>query len=202
MIDEQKKLIGQRIKKRRKELGLTQQDLAEKMGVNKSSIMRYEKGTIDNTKVLVLQGFSGALHVPVEWLRGETDEIDTSVSDHLDTQIADKLRQLSGCFPLDISPEDDLFARNMLLSILEEYIRFTDSFTYACANYSKENDHSDLAKMVGFDSGSDYNALQFLSGLTPMINTLSTCADALRMYGKDPKKAQADVRSLKNYLLP
>ena len=39
-----KRIIGQRIRQRRKALGMTQEDLAEKMGVNKSSIMRYEKG--------------------------------------------------------------------------------------------------------------------------------------------------------------
>lgn len=37
---------GGRIKKRRKELGLRQEDLAEKLGVAKSLISRYESGSI------------------------------------------------------------------------------------------------------------------------------------------------------------
>lgn len=197
-----RKIIGQRIRQRRKELGLTQQDLAEKMGVNKSSIMRYEKGQIDNTKKLVLQGFSGVLHVTPEWLRSETDELPTAVTDHLDTQIADRLAAVSRCFPLEVPTEDDVFARNILLSFLEEYIRFTDHFTYACANYSEENDNSVVAKMMGMESSQEYNSVAFSNAVTPMINTLSTCVDALRIYGRDPEKAQADVRSLKNYLLP
>ena len=48
--------------------------VAEKMGVTASTIQRYEAGTIDNTKKLVLDGLSEALHVSVEWLKGEAEE--------------------------------------------------------------------------------------------------------------------------------
>ena len=181
---------------------MTQQDLAEKMGVNKSSIMRYEKGQIDNTKKLVLEGFADNLHVTPEWLRSETDELPSAVTDHLDAQIADRLAAVSKCFPLEVSTKDDVFARNILLSFLEEYIRFTEHFTYACANFSESNDNSKIAEMIGFESNGRYNELQFLNEVMPMINTMSACADALRIYGKDPEKARADISSLKNYLLP
>ncbi len=201
-FEEKKKLIGQRIKKRRKDLKLSQQDLAEMMGVHKSSIMRYEKGTIDNTKVLVLQGFSAALHVTPEWLRGETDMIETEESDQTDKQIVEKFQDLIKHFPLNLPLEDDMFARNILLCLLEEYIRFTNSFTYACANFSEANDNSKIAEMIGFESASRYNELQFLNEVMPMIDTLTACSDALRLYGKDPEKARADVYSLKTHLLP
>lgn len=36
--------IGQRIKRRRQELGLTQKDLAERVGVDPSSVVNWEKG--------------------------------------------------------------------------------------------------------------------------------------------------------------
>ena len=38
------------------------------MGVTASTILRYENGSIDNTKKMVLEGLSEALHVSVEWL--------------------------------------------------------------------------------------------------------------------------------------
>lgn len=80
---ELRKLIGSRAKQRRVELGLKQPYIAEKMGVATSTIVRYEAGTIDNTKKLVLEGLSEALHVSVEWLKGETEEYETDITSSL-----------------------------------------------------------------------------------------------------------------------
>ena len=74
---ELRKTIGSRAKSRRQELGLNQPYVAEKMGVTASTIQRYEAGTIDNTKKMTLEGLADALHVSVEWLKGETDEYET-----------------------------------------------------------------------------------------------------------------------------
>ena len=76
---ELRKLIGSRAKQRRLELNLTQPYVAEKMGVTASTILRYENGSIDNTKKMVLEGLSDALHVSIEWLKGETDEYETDI---------------------------------------------------------------------------------------------------------------------------
>ena len=84
---ELRKLIGSRIKQRRLELNLTQPYVAEKMGVTASTILRYENGSIDNTKKMVLEGLSEALHVSVEWLKGETDEYETDITDKRELQI-------------------------------------------------------------------------------------------------------------------
>ena len=80
-LDVYKRQIGSRIKQRRLELNLTQPYVAEKMGVTASTILRYENGSIDNTKKMVLEGLSEALHVSVEWLKGETDEYETDITD-------------------------------------------------------------------------------------------------------------------------
>ena len=74
---ELRRIIGERAKSRRTELNLTQPYVADKMGVTASTIQRYEAGTIDNTKKMVLEGLSEALHVSVEWLKGETDSYET-----------------------------------------------------------------------------------------------------------------------------
>ena len=69
MLDsEQRKQIGARIKQRRLELDLPMQYVADQMGVNKSTVQRYESGTIDNTKKMVLEGLSRVLDVTPEWL--------------------------------------------------------------------------------------------------------------------------------------
>ena len=98
---ELRKLIGSRVKQRRLELNLTQPYVAEKMGVTASTILRYENGSIDNTKKMVLEGLSEALHVSVEWLKGETDEYETDITDKRELQIRDAmgdiLEQVTTC---------------------------------------------------------------------------------------------------------
>ena len=55
--------------------------------------------SIDNTKKMVLEGLSEALHVSIEWLKGETDEYETDITDKKELQIRDAmgdiLKQLS-----------------------------------------------------------------------------------------------------------
>ena len=102
---ELRKLIGSRAKQRRLELNLTQPYVAEKMGVTASTILRYENGSIDNTKKMVLEGLSEALHVSIEWLRGETDEYETDITDKKELQIRDAMGDiLKMCIRDSISP--------------------------------------------------------------------------------------------------
>ena len=77
---ELRKKIGTRIKTRRKELGLTLQYVAERMDVSASTIQRYEQGSIDNTKKLIVEGLADVLRVSPEWIVGKTDEIEDTHS--------------------------------------------------------------------------------------------------------------------------
>ena len=62
--------IGRRIKKARTESGLTQRDVAQKVKVNPSTIMRYEKGTIMDIKIPVVNAIALSLDVNPSWLLG------------------------------------------------------------------------------------------------------------------------------------
>ena len=106
---ELRKLIGSRAKQRRLELNLTQPYVAEKMGVTASTILRYENGSIDNTKKMVLEGLSEALHVSIEWLKGETDEYETDITDKKELQIRDAMGDILKQLPLDLSKKEDAF---------------------------------------------------------------------------------------------
>ena len=107
---ELRRIIGERAKSRRTELNLTQPYVADKMGVTASTIQRYEAGTIDNTKKMVLEGLSEALHVSVEWLKGETDSYETDITDKKELLIRDAMTVLSKIFQqtlimqMEISP--------------------------------------------------------------------------------------------------
>ena len=118
---ELRKTIGSRAKSRRQELGLNQPYVAEKMGVTASTIQRYEAGTIDNTKKMTLEGLADALHVSVEWLKGETDEYETDITDKRELQIRDAMTDILKQLPLDLTKTEDAFSKDLLLLMLKQF---------------------------------------------------------------------------------
>ena len=54
--------IGERIKNRRKMLGLSVDELAETIGKNRATIYRYESNEIENMSVTILGPLAKALH--------------------------------------------------------------------------------------------------------------------------------------------
>lgn len=65
--------IGLRIKSQREEKEMTLQDIADKVGVAKSTIQRYESGTINNIKIPVVYAIAKSLGVNPSWLVGKSD---------------------------------------------------------------------------------------------------------------------------------
>lgn len=68
------KEIGKRIKQRRIELSMTQEELGNKLKLNKSTIQRYESGVISSIKLPVLQAIAQQLDVSPDWLALKTSE--------------------------------------------------------------------------------------------------------------------------------
>ena len=189
-------LLGSRAKQRRTELNLTQPYIAEKMGVTASTIQRYEAGTIDNTKKMVLEGLSEALHVSVEWLRGETDEYETDITDKRELQIRDAMTDILKQLPLDLTKTEDAFSKDLLLLMLKQYELFLDSFQYACQNYKGNTKEADIAKTLGFESNDEYNEIMFLREITHTVNALNDMADIVRLYSKKPETAEQRLANL------
>ena len=191
-----RKMIGSRIKQRRTELGLHQKYIAEKMDVNTSTIQRYEAGTIDNTKKLILEGLADALHVSVEWLKGETDEYETDITDKRDLQIRDLMDRLSLISQDALSDEQFAFSKDLLIYMLTEYELFLDSFKFGCENYKDSKQNKDIAKAMGIDSAKEYNEIMFLREVTHSINDYNDIADVIRLYSKDSGKAKMRLENL------
>ena len=192
---ELRKLIGSRAKQRRKELGLKQPYVAEKMGVNTSTVERYEAGTIDNTKKLVLEGLAEALHVTVEWLKGETDSYESDITDNKELLIRDSMERILGKLPYNLTNEEDAFSKDLLLLMLKQYESFVDSFEMACKSY-KDNDNEEIAKVTQFASSKEYNEVMFLREVTPTVNTFTDMADIVRTYSKNSKVAATRLANL------
>ncbi len=198
---ELRKLIGSRAKQRRLELNLTQPYVAEKMGVTASTILRYENGSIDNTKKMVLEGLSEALHVSIEWLRGETDEYETDITDKKELQIRDAMGDILKQLPLDLSKKEDAFSKDLLLLMLKQYNLFLESFQFACKNYKGNTNEADIAKVMGFGSNDEYNEIMFLREITHTVNAFNDMADIVRLYSKKPEMAEQRLANLLSEVL-
>lgn len=106
--------IGQRIKARRKELKMSADELAERLGKDRSTVYRYEKGDIENLPLDILGPLSKALNTTPARLMGweqvqqkndtlsdiivrlRTDEVFLSAVESLYRLDAEKLKNLSG----------------------------------------------------------------------------------------------------------
>ena len=198
---ELRKLIGSRAKQRRLELNLTQPYVAEKMGVTASTILRYENGSIDNTKKMVLEGLSEALHVSIEWLKGETDEYETDITDKKELQIRDAMGDILKQLPLDLSKKEDAFSKDLLLLMLKQYNLFLESFQFACKNYKGNTNESDITKVMGFESNDEYNEIMFLREITHTVNAFNDMADIVRLYSKKPETAEQRLENLLSEVL-
>ena len=169
---ELRRIIGERAKSRRTELNLTQPYVADKMGVTASTIQRYEAGTIDNTKKMVLEGLSEAL------------------------LIRDAMTGIIENLPTNLDNADGDFAKNLLLAILNEYKLFADSFTNACNNFKGNTEYADVAAKMGFESNQEYNEIMFLREITHSVNAFNDIADIIRTYSKNPDVAAQRLSNL------
>lgn len=65
--------IGKRIRDRRIELNMTQEELGQAVGMNKSTVQRYETGQVKKIKLPVLETIARKLNVRPEWLALQSD---------------------------------------------------------------------------------------------------------------------------------
>ena len=66
--------IGDRIKIRRKQLKMSADELAKRLGKDRSTVYRYEKGDIENLPLDILPPIAAALETTPEYLMGWAKE--------------------------------------------------------------------------------------------------------------------------------
>ena len=102
---------GERIKQARKAAGLTQTELAEKIGVKFSAIHKYESGMVVNLKRETIAALAEALDVKPSWLMCMDDD----PVHELARQTAEHQRLL------ELWDRADEIDRNTIWSILSRY---------------------------------------------------------------------------------
>lgn len=84
--------IGQKIKKLRKQLNMSVDDLAAKLGKNRATVYRYEKGDIENLPLDVLGPLAKALETTPGYLMGWEEE--KKISNPKEATVGDIIRTL------------------------------------------------------------------------------------------------------------
>ena len=139
-----------------------------------------------------MEGLADALHVSVEWLKGETDEYETDITD----KIRDVMTSILSKLPYDMKQSENDFSKDLLLLMLQEYELFVDSFQFACKNFKESADNKALAQTMGFESNKEYNEIMFLREITHTVNALNDMGDIVRLYSKNPETAQMRLTNL------
>lgn len=107
--------IGQTIKKARLKRGLTQQELGDIVGVQKSAIAKYENGRVVNIKRSTLQKIASALNIrPSELIFTESprDAADLHVRILTDLELMDAIKDY-----YVLSDENQRMVRDLIRSL-------------------------------------------------------------------------------------
>lgn len=85
------KTIGNRIKLARKARNMTQEDVAKELGLNKSTIQRYETGNINAIKLPVIAAIARILQVNPAWLSGKTDKMEVDDNAYIEYEQSNQI---------------------------------------------------------------------------------------------------------------
>jgi len=85
--------IGLRIKEARIEMGLSLEQVGRLVGVAKSTIQRYEAGTINNIKLPIISEIARHLHVNPSWIIGKSEDKNGHTTEQEIEDIISALRQ-------------------------------------------------------------------------------------------------------------
>lgn len=74
--------VGERIKLRRKELGISADKLGEAIGKNRATIFRYENGYIEKMPLDVIEYIAEALYTTPQYLMGWEDDNEKTATEN------------------------------------------------------------------------------------------------------------------------
>ena len=130
-----------RIKKRRTDLDMSYQELAKKTGLSKSTLQRYETGSIKNMPIDKLEVIANALEISPAYLMGwEEIYTDKKENNKTETSISIKERKLLNNFnKLNETGKDEAIKRVSELTLIPSYKK--DEFKID--TIAAHNDHLD-----------------------------------------------------------
>lgn len=113
-------MTGERIKKLRKEKGLTQQQLGELLGVQKSAIAKYENNRVSNLKRETISKLADIFNVSINYLLGIEDNSQEMFSRNIRIPLYSDVSCGTGIF-VDDNIEEYLSLPESFLSPYKDY---------------------------------------------------------------------------------
>ena len=143
------KQVGERIKERRTELHCTMEMLGDELGVNKSTIQRYESKGVDPKKNYILLSIAEALDTTVEWLTGQSDEREldthTRLKSELDKHISEYINDVTSYISDEKHQE---LVTDLLISFIDMFSVFSYHFGKAQTEIEKAENDADLKELL------------------------------------------------------
>ena len=134
----EKWVTGERIKKKRLEKKWTMEDLANKAGINRSTISRYESGEVRNISITKLYKIAKALDTDVEYLMNDN---------LITTPIAKDLYEQTRDIPDFLAEEEKEDIRNFLLDYFSKLAKLSK---YLIEHDFTDEEIDELTKYAGF----------------------------------------------------
>lgn len=141
--------VGERIKLRRKELGLTVDELADKLGKNRATIYRYESSEIEKLPTTILEPLSIALGVTPAYLMGWEEPQygniirETRVAQGLDIM---QLSEMTGISMVTLGK----YEHNEIQPNLEDLYKIASAFGFSIGELLWKNFRSEVELMDQF----------------------------------------------------
>lgn len=152
--------IGRRIRAARKEMGITQKELAERVKVSASTITRYEKGQFEDVKIPILGAIAKTLSVNPLWLCLQTNQKSLIRPTTMYTTVHYAESGLSAGEPNDIEGINNLSDLKIPDALMGKY-RQRDDIILASVNGDSMNrvipDGSKIAILTGIEKEEIHN---------------------------------------------
>ncbi|PHM61228.1 XRE family transcriptional regulator [Xenorhabdus ishibashii] len=122
-----KTTLAERLKKARKQAGLSQKALGERVGVTQASIQKLEGGNaLSSTKLIDI---AKTLGVSPEWLSGAREDSDTTLGIRAGTSIEDESKRDSQYYKVEVFDVQASAGRGVM--VRDEFIETIRSIEYA-----------------------------------------------------------------------
>ena len=120
------KEVGKRIKERRNEIGISMPELGRRVGVNKSTVQRYETDGVNPNRSMIINGLADALQTTPGWLTGLSEEKEIKDEDGrtvCEGEVLDHLNDFLDAVAKTVQPEIQQRFLTSTLCLLIDYGR-------------------------------------------------------------------------------